>query len=367
MTYFDVVRAGVPPRLSDVEVRTKAGVRGAPGVDDAQVLLVTTLLKRGVEGPLLDLTAMGGLTRAALGADVQVVEASRAALTVLAAQGFGAAAAVPGDDVGTCAQVSAVLAGDRGNAHAEALTAWAHASTAPGGTLYLAGDKDKGFERYFKRARAAFGAGEIIARDGGMRVAALTRTSQAVVPVPAPTTYEVNQLQISALPGVFSSAGLDFATQLLLGEAPEVLGRSLAGLDIADYGCGAGVIGAHAARAGAHVTMLDDDLSAVRSAQATLAANGLAGRALHSDVDSALDAETFDAVLSNPPFHVGRRVVLDVTAAFIASWGRRLRPGGVAVLVANDFLPYEPLLAAWGTVEELTRVRGFKVLAAQKA
>ena len=64
------------------------------------------------------------------------------------------------------------------------------------------------------------------------------------------------------------------------------------GQAVLDLGCGAGLIGAWAARRGAVVTLADADLSSVRSAEATLEANELAGEVIHSDVDAALGERT---------------------------------------------------------------------------
>ncbi|GGQ96413.1 hypothetical protein GCM10008957_05830 [Deinococcus ruber] len=368
--YFHTYPATLPPRLETLRrgVATKAGVRGAPGIDAAQALLASTLQKDRVRGTVLDLSAMGGLIGALPGVTLRAVEASAPALAALKASGFEGVAAVPGDPLNThwadrAPTVTLVLAGDRGNAYTEAQVVWAHASTPPGGTLYIAGDKDKGYDRYVRRASALFGTGDTIARDGGMRVGKMVRRPGVTPPLPEPERYETHDLQVVCWPGVFSAGRLDKATNLLLNTLD---GLDLTGQRVLDLGCGAGVIGAWAARRGAHVTLLDADLSSVRSAEATLHASGLSGRVLHSDVDAALDDSGYDLVLSNPPFHVGRGVVLDVAAEFIAAAGRRLRSGGRLVLVANDFLPYEARLSGWQDVTALARDQGFKVLSAHK-
>lgn len=368
-TYFDVRPAELPERLGGVHALTKPGVRGFPGVDAAQALLVQTMRKDRVRGDVLDLTAMGGLLGSLPGVTLRAVEGSAAALTVLRAAGLDAHAAAPGDDLGerwpTRAPTTAlVLAGDRGTAYATAQVAWAHASTPPGGTLYLAGDRDKGFDRYVRAAGAAFGTGETIARDGGMRVAKLVRRPGPTPAFPDPEGYELGGVRVVGLPGVFSSGRPDKATGLFLGALEDL---ELRGKRVLDLGAGTGLIGAWAARRGAGVTLVDGDLQSVRSAQATLAANGLGGEVLHSDVDAELGERTFDVILTNPPFHVGRGVVLDVAREFIATAARRLTPGGTLYLVANEPLPYEATLGGIGPVRELRREGGFKVLAGARA
>lgn len=367
--YFEARPAVLSPRLEGLHALTKPGVRGFPEVDAAQALLAGTMRKDRVRGEVLDLSAMGGLLGSLPGVTLRAVEGSAAALTVLAAAGLEAEAAVPGDDLRTrwperARTVALVLAGDRGNAYALAQVAWAHACTPPGGTLYLAGDRDKGYDRYVRAAAKAFGTGETIARDGGMRVAKLVRRPGPTPALPDPEGYEAFGVRVVGLPGVFSAARPDKATSLLLGTLESL---DLSGKRVLDLGCGTGLIGAWAARRGAEVTLVDGDLQSVRSARATLAANGLTGEVLHSDVDAALGDRTFDAILTNPPFHVGRGVVLDVAREFIAAAGRRLNPGGTLSLVANEPLPYEAVMGGVGPVRELRREGGFKVLAATRA
>ncbi|WP_165794119.1 class I SAM-dependent methyltransferase [Deinococcus aerius] len=367
--YFEVRPAVLSPRLEGLHALTKPGVRGFPEVDAAQALLAGTMRKDRVRGEVLDLSTMGGLLGSLPGVTLRAVEGSAAALTVLAAAGLEAEAAVPGDDLRTrwperARTVALVLAGDRGNAYALAQVAWAHACTPPGGTLYLAGDRDKGYDRYVRAAAKAFGTGETIARDGGMRVAKLVRRPGPTPALPDPEGYEAFGVRVVGLPGVFSAARPDKATSILLGTLESL---DLSGKRVLDLGCGTGLIGAWAARRGAEVTLVDGDLQSVRSARATLAANGLTGEVLHSDVDAALGDRTFDAILTNPPFHVGRGVVLDVAREFIAAAGRRLNPGGTLSLVANEPLPYEAAMGGIGPARELRREGGFKVLAATRA
>jgi len=315
---------------------------------------------------------MSGLVAAALEGDAEVtlVERSCAALTVLRRQFGDVRAALPGDDVGVFDTVALVLQGDRGNAFVDAMLAWATACTSDGGVLYLAGDKQKGFERYFKRVRDALGSGEVIARDGGMRVARLEKRvtdgaadgSAQTLDVPESGSYRHEGVTVVGVPGVFSAGSLDRATSLFLPFVGDVHGKR-----VLDIGCGAGVIGATASRLGADVVLLDDDLGAVRSSRLTLAASELRGDVRHSDVASELHVgERFDVVLSNPPFHVGKRVVLDVALEFVRAAAERLVPGGSLRLVANDFLPYEDAMRHVGSVQELVRGGGFKVLQATR-
>jgi 16S rRNA (guanine1207-N2)-methyltransferase len=351
---------------------TKPGVRGYPGLEPAQDLLLRTIEVPGSAKRALDLSARGGAVAASLasqGLDVAAVEASAAALAALRSAAADSGFAVAEGELprGAFDLVTLILPADRGNAAVREAVAVATGCLAPGGVLYLAGEKDRGFERYLKETIALVGPGEIVERESGLRVARIERAGSSEVPAPQPEqTFSIEArgrvIECVTLPGVFAGARLDTATRLLLERLPSPVGKR-----VLDLGCGCGVIGALLSAEGAVVTMVDDDLPSVAAARETLRRNNLAGRVLHSDVDGALvSAERFDLVVSNPPFHVGSNLILDVAREFVAAVARRLDPGGEAWLVANHFLPYERPLAAVGPVREEARRAGFKVLTARR-
>lgn len=353
---------------------TKAGLRGHPGIEEGQALLVEAL--GGVDAgglAALDLSARGGAAAVALheaGARVTATDPSAAALRALSAAaasaGFAVHAGPAGALEGPFDLVLAIPPADRGSLAVRTTLAEAARLARPGGRLLVAGEKNRGFERYLREAREVFGDGEVVERSRGWRAASLERSGRPapVPPEPAAFAFDARgrRLDARALPGAFSGRGLDAATELLLRHLPAVAGRRAL-----DLGCGWGAIGVPLALEGASVTMLDDDLPSVLSARATLEANAAAARVLHSDVDSALEpADRFGLVVTNPPFHVGARLVLDVALEFVAAAARRLERGGELWLVANHFLPYERPMAAVGGVREVARERGFKLLVARR-
>src|SRR5690606_5586205 len=96
---------------------------------------------------------------------------------------------------------------------------------------------------------------------------------------------------------------------------------------------------------------VDSDAFAVAAAEATLAANGQAGRVYASDGLSAVGGG-FRTIISNPPFHDGIHTDYGMTRGFIRDMARHLRPDGELWLVANRFLPYADAMAeALGEVE----------------
>lgn len=337
---------------------TKAGVPAFPHLEPSQMLLLEAL--EGMSsGNITDLTARGGavaLTLAERGAKVVVSDPSAAALSCLRQTGL------PLGIYNNADIVLSILSGERGNARVAQSILEAWRCTKNGGTAYLAGDKDKGFERYFKEAKKIFGNGEIVARAKGFRAARLEKTNFDPPAPLEPLKFSVeargHSLDCVAYSGTFASGKLDAASQLLLEHLPSGKGRK-----VLDIGAGYGVLGGFLALEGAEVTLLEDDALSVESAAATLAANQLRGRVLHSDVDAALEAEAqFDLVVMNPPFHVGRDLRLDVAEEFIRAAQRHTAKNAEVWLVANHFLPYEAPMRELGSLEVVARGNGFKVL-----
>ncbi len=353
---------------------SKPGVRGFPYLDLSQALMLKTLPQLELSGSVLDLTARGGALALELhkqGLEVAALETSQAAITALklTAEKSGFGVLEPGKVFDLRAQfdlVCLILPADRGNALVRFWFERAFAFTKLGGRVLVAGDKDKGFERYFKEAKTFFGQAEILERSKGLRVGLLEKTLLEPPIQPQPTRFTIEarglKLECEALPGVFSSGKLDLASKVLLENLPNTESKR-----VLDIGAGYGALGGMLALEGANVTMLEDDWFSVRSIQRTLELNSLEARVLHSDVDACLEKDAkFDLIVMNPPFHVGKDVILDVALEFIEAAGRHVAQHGEIWLVANHFLPYEQALSSLGRVREVARDWGFKVLALQR-
>lgn len=128
---------------------------------------------------------------------------------------------------------------------------------------------------------------------------------------------------------VFSRARADRGTLLLAAKA-----QLPADGDILDLGCGYGILGIVAARAcpNARVTMVDVNTRATELA-ATNARENNAARVtiLTGHAPDALGAQSFDAILCNPPYSAGKRLVMEL----LADAARRLRPGGSLWIVGR--------------------------------
>lgn len=344
---------------------TKAGARGL--ADPTYELLAQHLEPHGETA--LDLNPGIGLIAHALrqhGLDTHALETSRAALRCLEASFADSVRLTRGlpweTEPASADLVALVLPANRGTRYVELSLLGAARALRMGGRLWIAGSKDKGFEHYFKLSHELLGFGLLVKRDGALRVAVLEKEK------PAPELQAVWQsfaceiqgqtLHFAYLPGVFSGGHIDPGSAMLLRVLPDQPGHVL------DIGGGYGALSRPLVGRAQSLTLLEDDWPSVLSAQQNL---GEKATVLHSDVDEALTpGQTFTTIVTNPPFHVGGLVVLETAAAFVEAAYARLERGGNFYLVANRFLPYEPLLeACFATVRTLA-VDSHKVLLAQK-
>lgn len=344
-------------------VYVKPGARGYP--DPVYDLLARTVEPFGARA--LDLNPGVGWGSLPLEGRMEVdrLETSKAALIALEKSGLKARRALPWEvEEGAYDLVLLVLPAGRGSRYTHLTLLGAARALKPGGRLYLAGDKNKGFERYFKEAKALLGYGLVLKREGPVRVALLEKERKAP-PFPniwSAFTEEVygRVFRFLHLPGVFSAGRLDPASRLLLEAIEEVRG-----LEVLDLGAGYGGLALPLAHKGGRLHAVEDDWASVLSLRRSLEENGLEAEVFHSDVDEALPKEArYDIVVTNPPFHVGGSVILDVAQAFVHAAYARLKPGGRFYLVANPFLKYEPLLESLFGQVRVLRLEEYKVLSA---
>ncbi len=253
----------------------------------------------------------------------------------------------------------AVVFVPRAKALAHAMIARAMEITG-GGPVILDGGKLEGIDSLLRACRKA-GAqvGAVVSKAHG-KVFSIERGDFAAWQ--APQTMPISGGFITA-PGVFSADAADPGSGLLA----QAFAGKLAGR-VCDLGAGWGYL-SHAALTEGRLTechLVEAEHAALECARQNVADS----RAVFHWAD-ALDfdgAAHFDHVITNPPFHQGRKAEVSLGRGFIASARRLLARTGTLWLVANRHLPYDKdLSAAFQVVEEMQGSASFKVFRAARA
>ena len=176
--------------------------------------------------------------------------------------------------------------------------------------------------------------------------------------------YRGQLLSFQVDAGVFASHGLDPGTALLIESFQ--LGLSDRVLDL---GCGWGALGVAAARAAptGHIVMTDVNRRAVLLSRRNLRRNGIANAEVRPGSGFApVAGERFDAILTNPPYHVGRPFLLEL----LAKVPEYLNDGGTLWIVgkgSQGIRFYQEWLAEhWAPLVEVAgRRSGYRALAAR--
>ncbi len=215
-----------------------------------------------------------------------------------------------------------------------------------GGRLYIGGANRGGVKSLIDDA------GEFIGSMNVIKIKAAHRVAVGVYdnPIdlgddPAFTEHTVTmrdrEWHFVSCPGVFAWDRLDDGSRALI----ETL-RLKSTDAVLDLGCGSGLIGLVAAALADRVVSVDASTLAVEATRRTYEINQVTKAEVQiSDCGSAVFDRTFDAVVTNPPFHQGVGTEYAVARQFVIDAARVLKPGGTVWLVANRFLRYEREMA----------------------
>lgn len=168
-----------------------------------------------------------------------------------------------------------------------------------------------------------------------------------VIPAnPYPVIYrlENSQYQICNHANVFSRDSLDIGTRFLLAHLP-VLPEAC---DIADLGCGNGVVGLMLAEKHPQATVhfVDESFMAVASARQnfTQAFPPRQAKFYVSDALSEFANESMDLIICNPPFHQQHTVGDQVALTMFKQARRVLKKNGQFWVIGNRHLDYHQTL-----------------------
>ncbi|SFE48235.1 class I SAM-dependent methyltransferase [Roseivivax sediminis] len=268
----------------------------------------------------------------------------------LAARGFDCAASP------TSGYAASLVVLPRARDRGEAWIAAAEAATD--GPVIVEGAKTDGIDALLKASRkraeikgqVAKAHGKLFWFDAGNAFAGWRRTPAA------------NKDGYLTSPGAFSADGIDPASKALAEVLPGRLGPA-----VADLGAGWGYLSTAILSRGGVETLhvVEADRDALDCAEANVADS----RAVFHWADARRwrPESPLDAVVTNPPFHVGRAPDPAIGRAFLVSAAGMLAAHGSLWLVANRHLPYETVLEeAFRDVAEAGGDRRFKILHAAR-
>ena len=249
----------------------------------------------------------------------------------------------------------AVVFATRAKALSRALVAEACAALPEGAPVVVDGQRVDGIDSLLRACRAAFDVGEVFSKAHGKCF--------AFPAAPAPADWADAPVEVDGFvtrAGVFSADGIDPGSALLAAGMGPLAGR------VCDLGAGWGFL--------ARAALATPDVTGVALVEAERIALDCARRNVpdpraefHWADATRFEAEPFDHVLCNPPFHTSRKADPELGRAFVRAAARLTAPRGRSVFVANRHLPYEATLQeAFGSVVVLSEMAGYKVIQGRK-
>lgn len=163
--------------------------------------------------------------------------------------------------------------------------------------------------------------------------------------------------------GVFSSDHIDYATQFLL-ENLNVADEEKTILDLAS---GNGIIARQILKQKpeCEISLLDDSFLAVESSKLNISGDNV--RFLYNDCLENLAPDSFDLVVSNPPFHFEHENNIEVSLELFKEVKTTLKPNSRFVVVANKHLNYKThLVKLFSKIEVINENDKFVIYSCEK-
>lgn len=242
-------------------------------------------------------------------------------------------------------------------AKAEARERLAEARRRTSGPVIVDGAKTDGVDAILKALRKVGDVGEVISKAHGKLfvLGDADLSDWTAAPASLPEGFETAA-------GVFSADGVDPGSAALA----EALPKDLAG-HVVDLGAGWGYLSrAILERPGVtHLDLVEADHAALDLARRNVTDERAA---FHwADARTWVPEHKVDAVVTNPPFHTGRRTEASLGQAFIEASARMLKRSGRLWLVANRHLPYERTLQdSFDVVRQVGEQGPYKLFVAER-
>jgi 16S rRNA (guanine1207-N2)-methyltransferase len=240
---------------------------------------------------------------------------------------------------------------------ARALVARAATEVSAGGVIVVDGQKTDGIDTALKDLRGRVQLSESLSKAHG-KLASFTAGPDLSDWLAKPAMVDGFQ----TLPGIFSADGPDRGSVLLAAALPQKLGGK-----VADLGAGWGYLAAAIlTRPGVkRLDLVEAEADALDCARVNV--TDARARFHWADATGWRPDSLLDAVVMNPPFHLGRDADPALGAAFIRAARRMLAPDGSLWLVANRHLPYDAVLTeCFLHQEEVAGDGGFRVIHAAR-
>ncbi|WP_298260118.1 class I SAM-dependent methyltransferase [uncultured Litoreibacter sp.] len=239
------------------------------------------------------------------------------------------------------------------------LIARALEQTAVGGVIAIEGAKTDGAESVLKSVRARFDGVEVYSKSHG-KMFWFTRPET----VPDISDWIAKPISLASgfttFPGVFSADGIDKGSALLAEHLPDFKGP------VADLGAGWGYLARKilTSEGVKSLDLVEADHHAIDAAKLNITDPRAA---FHWGDVTYHVGSNYAAVVSNPPFHLGRKPMPELGQMFIRRAADMLMPKGQFWMVANRNLPYEQTLnERFGQVDTVAQTAGFKVICARR-
>lgn len=189
------------------------------------------------------------------------------------------------------------------------------------------------------------------------------RDADPTLEQPFDITYRFHEMTFTLRSdrGVFSHRHVDEASDLLMRSVQPKAGES-----VLDLGCGYGVIGLVMARYyQARVTSVDVNPKATVLTNLNFKAYQITADVQTSDRFSAIQDQTFDWILSNPPIRIGKAQLYPMLQEAV----EHLNPEGRFIFVMHKkhgVASAMRFLESFATLEVIEKAKGFHVVSCKK-